>query len=92
LERIELEAGVLIPGGDPREPDQHGVLPKLVEMCHERESNFKGRLREADQRPNYAFPLPAAFPSQTAVYGPLGQFKDVIGKLHQADVLLLQAM
>jgi hypothetical protein len=69
LERIELEAGVLIPGGDPREPDQHGVLPKLVEMCRERESDFKGRLREADQRPNYAFSLSTAFPSKTDVFG-----------------------
>jgi hypothetical protein len=73
LERIELEAGVLIPGGDPREPDQHGVLPKLAEMCHEQESDFKGRLREADQRPNHAFPLPTAFPSQTGRFrGPQG--------------------
>jgi hypothetical protein len=30
--------------------------------------------------------------SQTDIYGPLGQFKEVIDKLHQADVLLLQAM
>jgi hypothetical protein len=32
-------------------------------MCRERESDFKERLWEADQRPNHAFPLPAAFPS-----------------------------
>jgi hypothetical protein len=37
-------------------------------MCHERESDFKGRLREADQQPSHAFPLPAVFPSQTEVF------------------------
>jgi hypothetical protein len=63
LERIELEAKVLIPGGGPRELGQHSILPKLVGMRHERESHFKVQLRENNQRPNYAFPLPAAFPS-----------------------------
>jgi hypothetical protein len=42
LQGVELERLVLLPSGHARITYQHGILPKLIEARHNRESSFKG--------------------------------------------------